>query len=212
MLQSIMQTLKSIPGVSTLVSKMKKHPLIAVIAIIILMNMGITPSVIADTATDLIHDTTEVADNVVQTGASLGKAAVDTAADMAADTVAMAEEAVGSTVVGMGSRKGNKNHLLGKYTNTYSPYSRNGSRKAAVRVGGKGLYGESRDSDCMGQPDFGADRLQCSHINLPVSHSVRPHPLVQTGQIDSHYDGATGVGTLISSAFHDNKSHSKCAF
>lgn len=198
MLQSIMQTLKSIPGVSTLVSKMKRHPLLAVIAIVLLINMGITPSAIADTATDLIHDTTEVADNVVQTGASLGKAAVDTAAEMAADTVATAEEAVASTVGGMGSRKGYKKYL--------------GQRKAAVRVGGKGLYGESRDSDCMGQPDFGADRLQCGHLNLPVSHSVRPHPLVQTGQIDSHYDGATGVGTLISSAFHDNKSHSKCAF
>ena len=195
-----MQTLKSIPGVSTLVSKMKKHPLLAVIAIVILINMGITPSAIADTATDLIHDTTDVADNVVQTGASLGKAAVDTAADMAADTVATAEEAVASTVgggMGMGSRKSNKYH---------------GQRKAAVRVGGKGLYGESRESDCMGQPDFGADRLQCGHLNLPVSHSVRPHPLVQTGQIDSHYDGSTGVGSLISSAFHDNKSHSKCKF
>ena len=200
MLQSIMQTLKSIPGVSTLMSKMKKHPLLAVIAIVLLINMGITPSVIVDTTKDLIHDTTEVADNVVQTGASLGKAAVDSAADMAADTVATAEEAVASTVggMGMGSRKGYKQY--------------NGQRKAAVRVGGKGLYGESRESDCMGMPDFGADRLQCSHLNLPVSHSVRPHPLVQTGQIDSHYDGATGVGTLISSAFHDNKTHSKCKF
>lgn len=207
MLQSIMQTLKSIPGVSTLVSKMKKHPLLAVIAIVILINMGITPSVIADTATDLIHDTTEVADNVVQTGASLGKAAVDSAADMAADTVATAEEAVASTVggMGMGSRKGYKKF------DGYGQYKHHGQRKAAVRVGGKGLYGESRD-DCMGQPDFGADRLQCSHLNLPVSHSVRPHPLVQTGQIDSHYDGSTGVGALISSAFHDNKSHSKCKF
>lgn len=205
MLQSIMQTLKSIPGVSTLVSKMKKHPLLAVIAIVILINMGITPSVIADTATDLIHDTTDVADNVVQTGASLGKAVVDTAADMAADTVATAEEAVASTVGGMGMGMGSRKGYEGRY-------GHHGQRKAAVRVGGKGLYGESRESDCMGQPDFGADRLQCSHLNLPVSHSVRPHPLVQTGQIDSHYDGATGVGPLISSAFHENKSHSKCKF
>ena len=83
------------------------------------------------------------------------------------------------------------------------------SRKALSMPSGGGLYGSSADvmSACGG---FGTDRYQCSTMNLPVSHSVRPHPLVSSKEIDTHYDGRTGLGPIMSSAFYDNKRFSAC--
>ena len=84
-----------------------------------------------------------------------------------------------------------------------------GTRKALSMPSGGGLYGSSADvmSACGG---FGTDRYQCSTMNLPVSHSVRPHPLVSSKEIDTHYDGRTGLGPIMSSAFYDNKRFSAC--
>jgi hypothetical protein len=84
-----------------------------------------------------------------------------------------------------------------------------GGRKALSMPSGGGLYGSSADvmSACGG---FGTDRYQCSTMNLPVSHSVRPHPLVSSKEIDTHYDGRTGLGPVMSSAFYDNKRFSAC--
>lgn len=200
MISQISKTMFGVPGmsgISGIIKKMKKHPLILVAIVVFLMYMGYRPSDVVDTAADLVQDGTDVAADVVHGGVDLAKGLADAAVDTAANVVGAVEDAaVGGSV---GSRKAGM--LGGKGHGIYMG-SRSGSRKALQQHGG--LYGSpDMMGTCADGSSFGSgDRHQCLFKNIPASESVRPHPLVTSGELEQHYDGQTGIGPMRSSGFY----------
>ena len=217
MISQVTKTMFGVPGmtgISSIIKKMKKHPLILVAIVVFLMYLGYRPSDVVDTAADLVQDGTDVAADVVHGGVDLAKGLADAAVDTAANVVGAVEDAaVGESV---GSRKRSM-YSAGKLPNHLGPEL--GSRKAGMLGGDHGIYkGGSRKAlqqhgGLYGSPDlmgtcadgssFGSgDRHQCLFKNIPASESVRPHPLVTSGELEQHYDGQTGIGPMRSSGFY----------
>ena len=210
----------------------KKHPWVLILLLVVMMAMGKRPSDLLSDASSLFQGTTSLAADAAHMGVDAAKDLTDVAADAAvglADEVeGVADSLVHSASRMKGARKNNylidtfkggahdAQNLAGGVTGGLSGndagaylHQIGGVRKALSMPSGGGLYGSSADvmSACGG---FGTDRYQCSTMNLPVSHSVRPHPLVSSKEIDTHYDGRTGLGPIMSSAFYDNKRFSAC--
>lgn len=218
MVSQVAKIMFGVPGVSALMKKMKKHPLMLVALVVIVMYLGYRPSDIVDTAADLVQDGTDVAADVVHGGVDLAKGVADAAVDTAANVVGAVEDAtiggsVGSRKPGMygenghGIFQGDSRSRGGRkmiFDGILAPASGiwRGSRKALKQHGG--LYGSPEMmGTCADGASFGSgDRQQCMFLNLPVSHSVRPHPLVSSGEVQSHYDGQTGIGPMRSSGFY----------
>ena len=183
--------------IGDLKKSLTNKPILGMIVLAMLVYMGITPSVLADLAA-------EFATYVTDLGSSLTTSTVDVVADgvtegveMTRDVVTEAAQTAADVVsnVEAGARKLSKTASHSKRHATRSHHQSGGSRKYLKLQ--DGLY-HSGDfaSNCGG---FGADRLQCSHMNLPVSQSIRPHPLVEKNEIDSHYHG--GLMPKLSSSF-----------
>lgn len=193
----------------------KKHPWILLLLLVVMMAMGKRPSDLLSDASSLFQGTTSLAADAAHMGVDAAKDLTDVAADAAVGLADEVEDVAGS-LVHSASRKKQIQSMGGEYQPGIMKIMKRGNRKNIVggrkalsMPSGGGLYGSSADvmSACGG---FGTDRYQCSTMNLPVSHSVRPHPLVSSKEIDTHYDGRTGLGPVMSSAFYDNKRFSAC--
>lgn len=225
----------SMPKMVQKVVKMaQKNPLIVVLLLGLMLVMGKRPSDLVNDVRSLFQGSTSLAANVAHKGVDMatdltgvaadavhtGVDAAQDVTDLAADAaVGLADgvEGVASSVVQSASRKmkgDDKYYItdgdyLGVHDNRFTRNISRGGRKGMSLPSGGGLYGTGTDvvSACGG---FGSDRYQCGFINLPVSHSVRPHPLIASKEIDTHYDGQTGIGPVRSSAFYENAQFSAC--
>lgn len=205
----------NVPGmlskvIKKVVTAAKKHPWIPILLLVVMMAMGKRPSDLLSDASSLFQGTTSLAADAAHMGVDAVKDLTDVAADAAVGLADEVEGVAGSLAQSASRKAYNENgprHPINHHTGPHPVLKT--SRKALSLPSGGGLYGSAADvmSACGG---FGSDRYQCSTMNLPVSHSVRVHPLVATKEIDSHYDGRTGVGPIMSSAFFDNKQFSAC--
>lgn len=194
--------------VKNVVKMAQKNPLVVVLLVVLMLVMGKTPSDLLSHASSLFQGSTSLAADAVHTGVDVAKGVTDMAADAVHMGVDVAKDATGAAA---DAAVGIADGVEGVATSAVNSASRKyGGRKAMPLPSGGGLYGTGPDlvSACGG---FGSDRYQCGFINLPVSHSVRPHPLIASKEIDVHYDGQTGVGPIRSSAFYDNANFSACA-
>ena len=198
----------NVPGmlskvIKKVVTAAKKHPWIPILLLVVMMAMGKRPSDLLSDASNLFQGTTSLAADAAHMGVDAAKDLTDVAADAAVGLADQVEGVAGSLVKSASRKNVLHDRIVGAGNRLV------GGRKAISLPSGGGLYGSAADvmSACGG---FGSDRYQCSTMNLPVSHSVRVHPLVATKEIDSHYDGRTGVGPIMSSAFFDNKQFSAC--
>lgn len=209
----------NVPGmlskvIKKVVTAAKKHPWIPILLLVVMMAMGKRPSDLLSDASNLFQGTTSLAADAAHMGVDAAKDLTDVAADAAVGLADQVEGVAGSLVKSASRKNVLHDRIVGAGNRLHDGIVGAGNRlvggrKAISLPSGGGLYGSAADvmSACGG---FGSDRYQCSTMNLPVSHSVRVHPLVATKEIDSHYDGRTGVGPIMSSAFFDNKQFSAC--